>query len=519
MKYKQSGITLAVTSPVISAIQTADQMRKAASNTDDTRMQALAAGTTALAANNAKNAVIAGNTPQLDEHGLQVLDANGNNTAENPANQVGGINVSISIGSSKSSSETKQTSTSAASSHLTAGGDINITAVRPRIEYGAGSEHVEGQCAYAGDINVIGSQIKANDDVTLKADNQINLLAAQNVDTLKSKNKGSSASLGVSFGTDGLLFTAGASGSKGKTKGNGSTWTETVVQGGNQAGDTVKLESGTDTNLIGAQVIGNQVIANVGTSGQGNLNIQSLQDTNQYKDKQQSIGGSISVGAGKMGGSFSYSDSKTKSNYASVNEQSGIMAGDGGFQINVNGNTNLTGAVIASTEPAIKQNLNSLTTQTLTTSNIENSAEYSAKGVSVGTGVGLNQQPDGTYKNAPTASAGSSSQSDDSNSMTVSGISGGTVSISNPSTSSGQAAQTVLTGQDAITTVATLNRDVTTQRNTDAQGNITAIAVDSNGNNLASTLTPLFDQAQVQSELNAQIQITQAFSRIMRAVK
>jgi filamentous hemagglutinin len=376
MKYQQTGLTLAITSPVISAIQTVQQMSKAASNTKDPRMQALAAGTAALAANNAKDAIIAGNTPQLDNNGLEVLDANGKNTAENPANQVGGINISLSIGTSKSSSKTTQTSTTAVSSTLNAGGNINITAT------GAGKD---------SDINVIGSQIKAAHDVTLKAEDTINLQAAQNVDTLKSTNKGSSASLGISFGTDGLLFTAGASGSKGKTKGNGSTWTETVIQGGNKAGDKVTLQSGTDTNVIGSQVIGNQIIANVGTNprtgaaGTGNLNIQSLQDTNHYKDKQQSIGGSISIGYGKMGGSFNYSDSKTNSNYASVNEQAGFFAGAEGYQVNVAGNTNLTGAVMASTDKAIQDHKNSLITQTLTISNIENSAEYSAKGISFGT--------------------------------------------------------------------------------------------------------------------------------------
>ena len=99
----------------------------------------------------------------------------------------------------KASSKTTQTSSTAASSHVIAGGDVNITAT------GAGT---------ASDINVIGSQVKATDDVTLKADDQINLIAAQNVDTLKEKNSGSSASIGVSFGTDGFLVTASASGSK-----------------------------------------------------------------------------------------------------------------------------------------------------------------------------------------------------------------------------------------------------------------------------------------------------------------
>jgi hypothetical protein len=44
--FKQSGLTLALSSPVVNAIQTADQMAKAASNTSDSRMKALAAAST-----------------------------------------------------------------------------------------------------------------------------------------------------------------------------------------------------------------------------------------------------------------------------------------------------------------------------------------------------------------------------------------------------------------------------------------------------------------------------------------
>jgi len=42
-------------------------------------------------------------------------------------------------------------------------------------------------------------------------------------------------------------------------------------------------------------------------------------------------------------------------------EQSGIKAGDAGFQIKVDGNTDLKGAVIASTDTAVIGNKNSLT--------------------------------------------------------------------------------------------------------------------------------------------------------------
>ncbi len=362
-----------------------------------------------------------------------------------------------------------------------------------------------------GNTNVIGSLIQANGDVTLKADDQINLIAAQNVDTLKSKNSGSSASIGVSFGTDGLLFTASASGSKGKTHGNGTTWTETHIQSGNQDGDTVKLESGTDTNIIGSQVAGNQVIANVGSphpnplpegegaSKGGNFNIQSLQDTNQYKDKQQSVGGSISIGYGKVGGSFNYADSKTKSNYASVNEQAGIFTGDGGFQVNVAGNTNLKGAVMASTDQAANtvdingKPINSLTTQTLTTSNIENEAEYEAEAMSVSVGSG-------TQGGKPTITgAGKGSDSGRESGVTVSGISQGAVNITDST------AQQTLTGKDSQLSVARLNRDVIVNE----QGE----AVNSQGNSTANAIAPIFDQEKVAKEIQAQIKITQAFSQ------
>ncbi len=48
-KFKQSGLTVSVSSPVITALQTAGQMNRAARDTSDTRMKALAAASIALA--------------------------------------------------------------------------------------------------------------------------------------------------------------------------------------------------------------------------------------------------------------------------------------------------------------------------------------------------------------------------------------------------------------------------------------------------------------------------------------
>jgi filamentous hemagglutinin len=74
------------------------------------------------------------------------------------------------------------------------------------------------------------------------------------------------------------------------------------------------------------------------------------------------------------------------SNYAGVNEQAGINAGSGGFNVNVTSNTALTSAVISSTADASK---NSLTTGTLTFSDIQNQSHYDANSNGIGAGVGF----------------------------------------------------------------------------------------------------------------------------------
>ncbi len=121
----------------------------------------------------------------------------------------------------------------------------------------------------------------------------------------------------------------------------------------NNANSTTTFQSGDDTNLIGSQIIGKAVKGDVG----GNLNIRSLQDKSTYDAKQTSAGVSVSIcvppicaGASSISGSFG--QDKTHANYASVKEVAGIYAGDGGFDVNVKGQTEFTGAVIATAYPA-----------------------------------------------------------------------------------------------------------------------------------------------------------------------
>ena len=198
----------------------------------------------------------------------------------------------------------------------------------------------------------------------------------------------------------------------GQGAGNGVTYTNTQV-----AGNTVNIESGGDTTLKGAVVKADQVTAQVG----GNLTIQSLQDTNQYKESSKSAGGSIMVGAG-VSGSVNLAKSSINSNYQSVGEQSAVRAGDGGFQVEVKGNTTLTGAQITSTQEAIDNNKNSFQTGgTLTTTDLQNKASYEAKSVSVGLGAGTLP---GKSASAGMSGVGFGSDKESASSTTTAGISG-----------------------------------------------------------------------------------------------
>jgi filamentous hemagglutinin len=443
-KFKQTGVTVAVTSPVISAIQTAQQMTKAASDTKDDRMKVLAGATTGLAAWTAYDAVKTGQGSRIDGQENQIVTGNDENGKTlhrdaNTADKVGGINVSISIGQSKSQSDTVQTSDHGSGSTVSAGGDIAIRAT------GAGKD---------SDLTVQGSNVQAGNNVTLQADNAINLLAGKNTDDQHSTNSSSSGSVGVSYGSSGLLFNVSASGGRGHADGTDVAFDNTHVEAGKQ----LTITSGGDTNLKGTVASANQVTTNVG----GNLNIESLQDTSHYDSKQQSLGGSLSVGMGAMSGSVSASNSKSNSDFASVTEQSGIKTGDGGFNVNVKGNTDLKGGAITSTQAAVDAGANRFTTGTLSLSDIHNEANYDA--TSVGANIGAGTNPSG--KLAPQGtSAGVGSDGGNASSMTLAAISG-------------------------------------------VAGNRTARTGDAN-----SGIQKIFDVDKVQREINAQVIITQEFGQ------
>ncbi|MDO4921027.1 MAG: hypothetical protein Q4E64_04265 [Phascolarctobacterium sp.] len=114
--------------------------------------------------------------------------------------------------------------------------------------------------------------------------------------------------------------------------------------------------------------------------------------------------------------------SNIDSEYSSVMEQSGVYAGEEGFDIYVGSNTDLKGGVIASEAEAEK---NKISTGTLTWEDIHNKAEYQASGI--GANVNINNGADYNEKGV-TPNIGMP-VADEAESTTKAAIAEGTIEI------------------------------------------------------------------------------------------
>jgi len=412
-EYKKSGVTIGVSSPLIAMVQQAKQMDDASKRTSNSRMDALAAGAVAL---NVYNTV---------DSAQQILQG---------GNAGGGLTVSI--GTQKAKSQNIETTDTGKASNVNAGGNVNLIATG------------DGQNTQSGNINIIGSTVEAQNDITIIANNQLNVKASQNTQTSLSQSKNSSLSVGATLGGTGLAsVNVGASQGKGNGASLDQTWDTATVD----AGGTLTVVTGGDTNLIGGQLIGEKIIADIG----GDLNIQTLQDVSVSYSKQKNTSASLGYSVASplpVSGSFNQSNASASGTYISANEYAGIMAGDGGFDITVDGNTALIGGIIASTQDAVDNNKNSLTTGTLTTQDLINVSSYDSKGSTIGGGISIGAgTPSAT---PPVALSGKDSGFDSS--TTVVGISGGVITITDAEK------QKEKTGQTVEETIESINTSVQT---------------------------------------------------------
>ncbi len=329
-----------------------------------------------------------------------------------------GVAVSVSIGSTKISSEQTEHVETVNTSDISAGGNVKIKATD-------------------GDLNLKGTKIDAV-DITLDAKKDLNIEAAENKQQTTSHTSSSSWSVGGSVGlaNKGVSYFGQFNSAKGNENGDATTNTESVIN----ASGTLTMNSGKDTNIDGSQVKGDKIVADI----KGDLNIASKQDTDNYTENNKSTGFGFSTE--KVGGkplepgqqgpinktttttnvTGSSSKGETDSTYASVTDQAGIFAGKDGFDINVGKNTDLKGAVISSDATPDK---NKISTDTLTFSNMENRAKYNSSN----TGRSYNTDPKAKLNEQGFIPTASMPVSGDASSTTKSAISLGKIEVkSNP---------------------------------------------------------------------------------------
>ena len=277
------------------------------------------------------------------------------------------------IGFSTSKNQQNSSYATSQQNNLKAGGNVNLTSTN-------------------GDIHLQNTQVKAEDKINLDSSKNIILESGQSQNKAdgKNSNAGLSVGVGVSVGAQTGAYIYGEAGfGKGSNHLDSNTHSQTTLDAKN-----ISLTSKGDTTLRGAQAKADRIDANVG----GQLKVESLQDTVEQNTKQTGAGGRLQASFGtawQASGNFSSSKASGDSN--SVNQQSGLFAGDGGYHVKAD-SVDLKGGAIVSTATKDK---NDLTTNRLTFSNIENQSQYDATTVSLSGGTSLGKGKTGDSK-APT---------------------------------------------------------------------------------------------------------------------
>ena len=365
-EFKRTGLSVSVGGAYVDVVNNAANSVKHATEVEDKRLGAL------VAVKGYKDA---------DKAIKNIKDNGGGKVNEN-------LSINVSLGTMKSKSERKSTTVVANGSNVKAEGDVKITSREK-------------------DINITSSNVEGK-DVTLNAKDNLNITASETTNKLEQNSKSSSASVGVGFDiATGQVssFIISGSKSKGEVDANSTSYNESTVK----ADKNLDFASGKDTNITGGKLSGEKVTGNVGND----LNIESKQNKNSYKEKNSSAGFGVGIDLSGKNDGIATTDKKDKvsnanktgifgsaiksnvdSNYNSVTDQSGIYAGKDGFDIVVGKNTDLKGGIISSEAAKDK---NKISTGTLTYEDIQNKADYKAGS------IGINVD---TSKNAKKKDAG-----------------------------------------------------------------------------------------------------------------
>ncbi len=341
----------------------------------------------------------------------------------------------------------KQSDSTAKASSLIASNNVTIK---------AGLGGLDSADKSIGNIAATGSLIQAGNDINLTATNDINLKSSSNL----SKYYNIGGSLYVDIPIIGAGFSLG--GELHASRNKDTTYNNTKIE----AGNNFTLNSGNDTNLIGANIAASNVTLNV----QNNLSLESQQNINQYRSF--AIGGGYGNANGGKSGNASLNYAKNDRKW--VDDQTSII-GSNSVTINTGNNTNLVGAMIANIKADGTDGNNlTLNTKSLTYSNIYDQDKGRSFGVSASYSDKPTTNKPGTATTAKTQGGGNSSfnlnyashEKEQTNHATIGGgtiTTGSTITFNTDKLSSSFGSATSTTGgtiNDPLA-LANLNRDIT----------------------------------------------------------
>ncbi len=410
---RTSGLTLALKGGAVSSLESAWQATKKAKQTTDRRLKnayAFKAGYDTFRA--------VQQAPELATSFSQILNGSPTNAAA-----AAGVSLELGLGSSSSQSTSTQTQVDWRAATLSSNGDTTIIARAPS----AGET--------GGKLDIMGSNLDAN-NLTLSAGSALSVRSSLQTSLSRETSSNTSASVGVGVGvgsTSGLYATA--SGQIGNSK--GEAFKENNGESTLTAANQLTLLSGGDADLKGTIAKARRIEADI----TGNLTLASLQDSERYQYKSSNAGFSVTAplygGSTQAGGSINGGTQKISNQYQNVVQQSGLFAGDGGYDIKVGGTTNLIGAAIVS---SAAPSLNKLVTGDLIYSDLANAAQTSVSGYTFGLGTGV-----GSNYFTPVPNVGGANR----NSTTQSILSPGTIQVAKKATLAAQN-KTLQTQIDAL---------------------------------------------------------------------
>lgn len=241
-------------------------------------------------------------------------------------------------------------------------------------------------------LTVQGSNVSAEQALALSG-NEVNILASQ--DTSRNETDSKSGSVNISMSIHESTFggpSINASFNENKQRSNSTTHTNSQLHG-----DQVTISSTQDTNIKGGNVHGySSTQLTVG----GDLNLASVQDNHNANNKGQGFSAGISTDAGSVvGGNGGVNFSKGRSRTTETVVSS--ITSNGELEIDVAGNTDITGAKIAALdEQGNDSGQLKLSTGSLTFADLSNSHYEQSKNGGLSTNFSVVNEPTKPGENA-----------------------------------------------------------------------------------------------------------------------